>query len=94
MPLLVNPPAPVTPPFSVKVVPEATLTVFVKPLPNRVNVRLVENDPVVARVPPANFTAPDKAPKLASAETCSVPALRVVPPEYVLRPAQCQCAAR
>ncbi len=80
--LNVSPTLPLRTPESVNVV--AALGVIAPP--PSVTFRAEVNVPLVSRAPPLSVTAPDVLPRFASALTCSVPAMIVVPPVYVFVP--------
>src|SRR3981081_3656179 len=73
-PILVNPPAPLIAPGSVALLP---LVSIVPPPALRVTARLVVRPARNCSAPPLKVSAPEGAPRLASLDTDSVPALRV-----------------
>ncbi|KDD88559.1 hypothetical protein L524_0286, partial [Bordetella bronchiseptica MBORD762] len=83
-PSLIKAPVPPIRPCQSRLAPLAT---DIAPLPApMVTPRALEKLADAASVPPSSVTAPAAAPRLASRETCTVPALTVVPPPYWLSP--------
>src|SRR5262249_28400214 len=83
VPILVSPPVPEIVPASVALLP---LVSNVPPPALSVTARLVVKPDRNCKAPPPKARPPELLPRLLSAETATVPALIVVPPEYVLVP--------
>src|SRR5262245_7891751 len=83
LPILVSPPVPAIVPASVALLP---LVSNVPPPELSVTARLVVKPERNCKAPPPKARPPALLPRLLSAETATVPALIVVPPEHVLVP--------
>ncbi|KGD58790.1 hypothetical protein DP49_5681 [Burkholderia pseudomallei] len=75
---MVRLPGPLIRPFIVSVVPPSTSRV--PPPAFSVVARPDVNDAVVSSMPPSRLSGPAAAPRLASLDTCTLPALIAVPP--------------